>query len=195
MYGFRPHRSALDTLLELEHHLQEGFSRGHFTVAAFLDLEGAFDSASHNAILSKLSTLGLFGSPLAWVRSFLSSRTFSVAIGNTFSQHFPISRGVPQGSPLSPLLFNILLSDFPSSPNSHTLIYADDLSLLCSSPSLQEAQTLLQRGLDTISHWCTRWGLTLCAPKSTFMCFTRRRIPNIPQVHLTGTVIPFRTTH
>ncbi|XP_050706946.1 uncharacterized protein LOC126992319 [Eriocheir sinensis] len=53
----------------------------------------------------------------------------------------------------------------------------------------------LPRGLDTISHWCTQWGLTLCAPKSCLMCFTRRRIPAIPQAHLTGTVIPFRTTH
>ncbi len=135
MYGFRSHRSALDTLLELEHHLQEGFSRDHYNVAAFLDLEGAFDSASHNPILSKLSTLGLFGNPLAWVRSFLSRRTFSVAIGNTFSQHFLISRGVPQGSPLSPLLFNILLFDFPSFPNTHTFLYADDLSLLLSLSS------------------------------------------------------------
>ncbi|XP_050724067.1 uncharacterized protein LOC127002297 [Eriocheir sinensis] len=195
MSGFRPRRGTIDTLLDLDHHVQEGFGRGRFTLTAFLDLEGAFDSASHNAILYKLSSLGLFGAPLLWVRSFLSSRTFSVSIGTTFSHPYPIRRGVPQGSPLSPLLFNVLLSDLPSPPSTHTFLYADDISLLCSAPSLPEAQTLLQGGLDAICQWCTQWGLTLCAPKSCLMCFTRRRIPAIPQAHLTGTVIPFRTTH
>ena len=55
MSGFRPRRGAFDTLLELEHHLQEDFSRGHYTMVVLLDVEGAFNSASHNAILLKLN--------------------------------------------------------------------------------------------------------------------------------------------
>lgn len=99
MSGFRPRRGALDTLLELEHHVQEVIGKGRFMVVTFLDLEGAFGSASHNALPFKLSTQGLFRTPLNWVSSFLSAKSFSVAIGNTFSQPYPIHRWGSQSSP------------------------------------------------------------------------------------------------
>ena len=195
MYGFRPHRGTLDALIQLVHHIQVGFNHKMFTLVAFLDLKGAFDSSSHNAIIVKLARLGLNGSPLNWVQSFLSSRSFSLVIGNTHSRSYPITRGVPQGSPLSPLLFNVLLSDFPSSPGTQALLYADDISLLCSAPTIQEAQLTLQRGLDVIHSWMTDWGLTVSAQKSSLLCFTRRRIPNIPVVTMDGSPIPFKTHH
>ncbi|KAG0718269.1 RNA-directed DNA polymerase from mobile element jockey [Chionoecetes opilio] len=92
--------------------------------------------------------------------SLIIIRSFSLVIGNTHSRSYPVTRGIPQGSPLSPILFNILLSDFPYSPCTHALIYADDISLLCSAPTIQEAQDHLQRGLDAVHSWTTRWGLT-----------------------------------
>ena len=195
MFGFRPHRSTLDALLLLENLIQEGYNHKQFTLVAFLDLKGAFDTASHNAIIVKLARLGLFGPPLQWFQSFLSDRSFSLVIGNTFSRSYPITRGVPQGSPLSPLLFNILLSDFPSTPGTQAILYADDISLLCSAPTIQEAQTCLQRGLDAIHSWTSRWGLTVCAQKSSLLCFTTRRIPNIPTATIDGSPIPFKTQH
>ncbi|KAG0710002.1 hypothetical protein GWK47_023703 [Chionoecetes opilio] len=85
--------------------------------------------------------------------------SFSLVIGNTHSRSYPVTRDVPQGSPLSPVLFNILLSDFPCSPCTHALIYADDISLICSAPTIQEAQDHLQRGLMPSTHG-PRWGLT-----------------------------------
>ena len=139
MFGFRPHRGTLDALLQLEHHIQEGFNHKHYTLVAFLDLKGAFDSSPHNAIIEKLSRLGLNVSPLYWVQSFLSSRSFFLVISNSYSRSYPVTRAVPQGSLLNHLLFNALLSDFPSSPCTYALVYADDISLRCSASTIQEA--------------------------------------------------------
>ncbi|KAK8381377.1 hypothetical protein O3P69_018446 [Scylla paramamosain] len=92
MYGFCPNRGILDALLHLGHHIQEGFNNKRFTSVAFLDLK-AFDSASHNTTVVKLVRLGLRGSPHNWVKSFLSYRFFSLVIGNTYSRHYPVTRG------------------------------------------------------------------------------------------------------
>ena len=63
MFGFRPHLDTLYALLQLEHYIQEGSNHKQYTLVAFLDLKGSFDSSSHNAIIEKLSRLSLNGSP------------------------------------------------------------------------------------------------------------------------------------
>lgn len=195
MFGFCPHRGTLDALLHLEHIIQEGFNHKKFTLVAFLDLKGAFDTASHKAIVEKFASLGLFGQLLNWVKSFLTSRSFSLVIGNTHSRNFPITRGVPQGSPLSPLYLNVLLSDFLSAPHTQALLYTNVITLLCSASTIQETQLSLQSGFDTIFERTTHRGLTANAQKSSLMCFTRRHIPNLPLVTTGNSPIPFKTHH
>ncbi|MPC56557.1 hypothetical protein E2C01_050519 [Portunus trituberculatus] len=56
-------------------------------------------------------------------------------------------------------------------------------------------QLLLDRGLDLVHSWTARWGLTVSAQKSSLLCFTRRRIPNIPVVTINGSPMPFKSRH
>ncbi|KAG0710335.1 hypothetical protein GWK47_023033 [Chionoecetes opilio] len=85
--------------------------------------------------------------------------SFSLVIGNTHSRSYPVTKAShrfsPQSCPLQHLAFRLSLLSMH-----HALIYADDISLICSAPTIQEAQDHLQRGLDAVHSWTSRWGLT-----------------------------------
>ena len=189
--GFRPGRCTMDVLLQFDLLVREAFREKQYLVAAFLDLQGAFDAASHLAILYKLRCLGITGTPLTWFRSYLSDRSFRVQVGGSLSASCPQARGVPQGSVLSPSLFNVLLIDLPMLPHTTPLVYCDDITLVCRSSSLAGATAWLQTSLDSLTTWATSWGLTINPVKSAHMCFTRRRIPAVPSLRAAGEVIPY----
>ncbi|XP_045101300.1 uncharacterized protein LOC123498199 [Portunus trituberculatus] len=159
--------------------------------ALFLDLEGAFDSAPHEGILYKLALMGITGTTLAWVRDFLTGRSFQVAVGASLSPSQGIHRGVPQGFILRPLLFNVLLSDLQV----HLLLYANDITIVSRAPTLSEAQDHLQEAATALGAWMTTWGLQVSALKSSLMCFTMRKLPTPPTVTLSGEVVPYSTSH
>ncbi|XP_045127733.1 uncharacterized protein LOC123514149 [Portunus trituberculatus] len=193
--GFRPHRSTLDVLGQIEYHICDTYRQRQVMMALFLDLEGAFDSAPHEGILYKLALMGITGTTLAWVRDFLTGRSFQVAVGASLSPSQGIHRGVPQGSILSPLLFNVLLSDLQVPTHSHLLLYADDITIVSRAPTLSEAQDHLQEAATALGAWMTTWGLQVSASKSSLMCFTMKKLPTPPTVNLSGEAVPYSTLH
>ncbi|XP_050725467.1 uncharacterized protein LOC127003097 [Eriocheir sinensis] len=74
--GFRPHRSTLDILAQIEHHICDTYRQRQVMSALFVDLEGVFDTAPHEGINYKLAGMGVTGTTLTWVKDYLSSRSF-----------------------------------------------------------------------------------------------------------------------
>jgi len=85
--------------------------------------------------------------------SFLSDRTFSVKIENENSSVRKANAGVPQGSCLSPTLFNIYTNDLPTNINSRVSLFADDTMFYCSNCNARFASLQLQKQINQASDW------------------------------------------
>ena len=109
--GFRPLHSTCTVLFDVNDYLLHNIEMGHITGALYLDLKGAFDSVRHNPLLSKLFRYGVRDKELRLFTNFLSSREQCVMINGVCSEFRKITRGVPQGSLLAPLLFSIFVND------------------------------------------------------------------------------------
>ena len=127
-HGFTPGRSALTNLVQLSNFVQGHVKSRSQCDVIYIDLSKAFDTVDHELLIGKL---GLFPIYIKWFHNYLTNRTFKVKIGNTVSNLSKINNGIPQGSPLGPLLFNIFINDLcPLVTNSMLLLYADDIKII-----------------------------------------------------------------
>ena len=155
---FRPGRSTLDQILYLSRSIFDGFNKprpGSWTILSTIDFSKAFDSVWHLALFYKPISAGLPPCFARWTRSFLSDRRASVVYQNHKSRSFSVRRGVPQGSVLGPVLFCLFINDLPASLLSSVScsLYADDLAIWSSSPSVPTAVEATQRALFQLERW------------------------------------------
>ncbi|XP_064467688.1 uncharacterized protein LOC135378565 [Ornithodoros turicata] len=176
MAGFRPGRSALDCVINLVSRVQQVKAEGLLTAAVFLDVKKAYDSVYHAAILDALTAAQVGGCPLRWIQDFLSGRYLFVrtAGGDTTKHH--VTRGVPQGSVLSHILFNLIMASLTPLIPAHTpiTIYADDIRIWTSATRQDTIQRRLQSSLHVITTYLASRGLTVSPAKTVAMAFSRK---------------------
>ncbi|XP_058023921.1 uncharacterized protein LOC131190598, partial [Ahaetulla prasina] len=107
--GFRPGHSTETALVALVDDLWRARDRGCSSALVLLDLSAAFDTIDHGILLHRLEGLGVGGTVYRWFSSYLSDRSQTVLTGGQRSTARRLTCGVPQGSILSPLLFNIYM--------------------------------------------------------------------------------------
>lgn len=112
-----------------------------------------------------------------WVASFTQGRTASLRLGNYMSQTFQLPAGLPQGSPISPILFMLFIESIFKQGSIRTrrgrFGYADDICQLVASPSLEENYIALQHCTEDLRQWRAREGLTFDFSKTELQHFTR----------------------
>ena len=175
--GFQPGRSTEEQLAVLSSTIYEAFSRRHHTLAVFFDLEKAFDTIWKSQITQQLVDWNIKGRILIFIENFLTDRTYAVRLGSVISSSCHLSNGVPQGSVLSPILFNIGFSSICHSIPLplKSVLFADDLVVSLSCTQLRKGEQQLQEAVDTFATWTSTRGLRLSATKSTAMHFCRLR--------------------
>ena len=200
--GFRPGWSTLDQILYLSQSILNGLNKprpGSRTILSTIDFSKAFDSVWHPALIHKLISAGLPPCFARWTQSFLSDRRACVVYQNHKSRSFRVRQGVPQGSVLGPVLFSLFINDLPAAslPSSISCsLYADDLAIRSSSPSVPTAVEATQEALFRLERWPEHWCLPLNPRKleASFFSVDPHQTNLEPNLFLLGSRLRFSPT-
>ena len=132
-------------------------------------------------LLGRLSSIGLSPTCCNWFASYLTNRIQQVKTDNILSEPLAITKGVPQGSILGPILFSIYINDVAKAAGSSRIhLYADDTILYASGPSLCSAASTLQDSLTSIEHSFHNLHLRLNSKKTKCILFNRKNNTSSP---------------
>ena len=190
--GFRKNYSTNDHLVRLESFIRDAFIKKEHCIAIFFDLEKAYDTTWKYGIMKDLHDIGLRGRLPSFISNFLSDRSFNVRIGSTLSDTFEQEQGVPQGSILSPTLFNIKINNIVKCVNdTDSSLYVDDFGIFYKSKNMENIEFRLQRCLNKVETWATEKGFKFSKTKTQCVHFCQLRVlhPD-PVLNIYGSPIP-----
>jgi len=172
IYAYTKGRGTLEALTHTIGILSNSKSKNFTAVAVFLDLEKAFELANPISILNALVTKGLKGKLLTWTTDYLTDRKAKTRYQGKLSNIFTFENGTPQGSILSPYLFNCLMEitfTTPKNSKSEIILYADDVCIINTIKPLNINTTLKH-----IVANCHLQGLKISDTKTKVMSFGKR---------------------
>ena len=158
-FGFRPHKSTSDPINIISEFIDAHSSRGRKIGIISKDVEKAFDTVWHNGLKFKFQHFQLPDITQTLLTSFLTNRNIKINFRDKHSSGFTPAAGVPQGSTLSPTLYNMYVNDMPRYNNDFelTLQYADDVTILTASRSKPGIIRVLQRMVNSINIFEEKW--------------------------------------
>lgn len=174
-YGFRSGHATQHPINILTEKTIHAMNMKKHTGLVSLDIQKAFDTVWHNGLLYKLQKIELPRYLINIIRSYLKNRTFRVCVKNELSDEKAIAAGLPQGSILAPLLFNIYMHDIPTHKNTQILQYADDTAIFSASAKIEILTKKLQEHLLQIDHYLDTWKLKLNTQKTEAILFTNKQ--------------------
>ncbi|XP_047041608.1 uncharacterized protein LOC124645775 isoform X1 [Helicoverpa zea] len=192
-FGFRRGMGTLDSLSIFVSDVRIAFSKNESVVGVFLDVASAYDNVQLPLLRQKMHQLSVPVRLVNIICNMLMSRTITIRHQHSVSPSRLVWKGLPQGSVLSPILYNLYTHDLESSVNCFCKIlqYADDIALYYSFSSPQDASSRLNSALYYLNQWLCDHGLSLSVPKCNAVVFSRKR--NIPPINLSIDNVPIST--
>ena len=189
--GFREGRSTTDQVTLLTEDIEAGFQCKEKCGVVLVDLSAAYDTVWHRGLNLKLLKVIPDKSLVNFIINMISSRSFVLCLGEEKSKRRFLKNGVPQGSVLAPLLFNIYTADLPHT-RSKKYIYADDIALMISDKSFTPIEHSLSEDLDTMSSYFDNWRLKLNLGKTVCSSFhlAHRLADYQLKVKCNGNIVP-----
>ena len=130
---------------------------------------------------------------LAWLYIYLQDRSVKAKVDGYFSDEVKIKAGTPQGAVLSPLLFNVMISDMSDIlVKKHSC--SDDITFTCSGINLAQITKELQAYIKVFMTWANKWDIQINFGKMYMQYFSRRRI-KCPIIRINNHVIKYEKVH
>lgn len=171
-FGFREKLGTTNAICKVYSQIMDYLDKSQVCIGIFLDLRKAFDSISHKGLIKKLSYLGIRGVASDWLSSYLSERTCVTRVNGILSDSRNLGNGTPQGSVLSPLLFNLFINDITEVISSGLTLYADDTFLLFGGYYLNNIIKEANIKLEKINKWLKNNNLALNLKKTVYIVFS-----------------------
>ena len=175
--GFRKGHSTNTLLLKLRDDIRTAMNRSEVTLSVLIDYSKAFDTIDHRILLEKLQNMN-FVKNIKIICSYLIERYQYVQIEDKKSSLLPMFFGVPQGSILGPVLFNLYIAELAGRTYSKTIQYADDTTLYrhCKISTLHECVFAIQKDVEKLLSWSQQNNLIFNCDKLQSILFSSSRL-------------------
>ena len=179
--------------MALTHDIQIGKNNKQITSCLFMDIKGAFDHVSINQLLKICQKLQLPISLCKWIESFMSDRQIQLAFDGEKYRKVQIKTGIPQGSPVSPILFLIYISFLFKNEADNIYIkflsYLDDIAIIASGESAQENCQALKIAALKLIQWGKENTIDFDSEKTELIHFQNKRDPDGAEIQLNESLI------
>ena len=173
--GFRKGHGCHDILTRLNEDWRQALDNGNTIGVVAIDLSKAFDCMPHGLLIAKMHAYGFSSELCHMMKSYLIGRKQRVKIGEIQSEWTSNTKGVPQGSILGPLLFNVFINDFLfQDMNSKVYNYADDNTLSCTDNDINQILTKLKEDCEVAMQWFQSNNMKANADKFQLMFLNRK---------------------
>ena len=209
--AYKKKRGTQENVLKLTEDVVNAFNRRECVLGTFLDVSGAFDKVWKEGLIIKIARWGIGHNLTRLIANFLSSRSLVVRVGNMASDLVSLLAGTPQGSVLSPTLFNAYMDDLWHliPPGVELLQYADDICIYVNGKNPEICANKIQEALMVIERWAGIWRISLAPEKSNWILFSKcsshkksnivlkmndQTIPNCSQIKFLGIIFDEKMT-
>ena len=170
--GFRQCYSTEDQITYLSQEIEDAFQEKKQVLTAWIDLRKAFDKVWKGGLMKKLRNCKVQGKMYNWIKAYLHNR--KARVDGLKSKKILLRHGVPQGGVLSPTLFLVYINDLIAELPHGTKVamYADDMVMWCTDEQAAVATKLLQRAIDALTAWASRWCVSINTDKCSTTLFT-----------------------
>jgi len=193
-YGFRKERSCEHALNDILENIRQGLDDDKISMAVLIDFRKAFDTVDHKLLIEKLRMYFFSPSAIKLMSNYLENRTFITKIGKSSSKPAPLNIGVPQGSVLGPLLFNIFINDMNFLDfKSKATLFADDTTLHIVGDSIENVCKDLQSDLILLLTWLHHNRLFINWDKTIAILFRKKtsKFKDVPKITVENNNIQF----
>ena len=193
-FGFRQNSSTNDALNYLMENITNNLESKLLSAILSIDLCKAFDTIDHELLILKMENYGFRGVAKDFFTSYIENRMQCVIYNDIKSDFSNINIGVPQGSVLGPLLFNIFLNDLHIVfISSIPILFADDTNLIFKDKDVNTLKLTMNNELKKLNIWLSENKLTINIDKSSYILihdkFNDNKYINNFVLHINGNII------
>jgi hypothetical protein len=184
-FGGRRGRSATDAAAVLVAAIEDAWEMQKIAAALMMDVKGAFPTVNRACLLHKMRRAQLDENLVTWVDSFMSDRLVEITIVGEVGEAIATNTGLPQGSPVSPILFFIYIADLATLvdnrvPGTVGLSFVDDVTWVVDGDNAEEVTRKLTHCASACLSWVASNAVCFEADKTNAILFSKRRANQVP---------------